>query len=201
MNIYKKLIIALVPALALLLGSCQNGNNSDSASQEVGSEEIENNGKALVEQFFTDFQQENDGWTKTTDGHNKLAKAFSEKMTTDVNFAKAIASYGTHSYHGNIRKDDSISSYSKGNGEEGEIKAFEFVIPVNLIKPLYNGQKEIEVSYEIISTIPSTIEDHSRPYIGNVNYCSEFSPYFKTQRDGVLNLGSFVVTQKDNPEK
>lgn len=119
-------------------------------------------------------------------------------MTSDIEFAKAIASYSAESEHNNrIRKDDSISPYSKEDGEEGEIKAFEFVIPVKLIKPLYNGQKEIEVSYEIISTIPSTIEEHWRPYTQNVNYCATFSPYFNTNRDGMLNLGTFVVTQKD----
>lgn len=119
-------------------------------------------------------------------------------MTSDVNFAKAVASYNIESeYDNSIRQDDSISSYNKDDGEEGELKAFEFVIPVKLVKPLYNGQKEIEVSYEIISAIPSTVEEHWRPYTANANHCATFEPYFKSQRDGVLNLGSFVVIKKD----
>lgn len=184
--------------LVTVLYGCHGGASSASSNDAVNVSEIIDPSQEIVEQFFAEFQQNNEDWTKTTEGHEKLTKAFEEKMTSDIDFAKAIASYSTEfEYDKNIRKDDSISPYSKDNGEEGEIKAFEFVIPVKLIKPLYNGQKEIEVSYEIISTIPSTVEEHWRPYTKNVNYCATFSPYFNTNRDGVLNLGSFILTKKD----
>lgn len=183
----------------LLLSSCQsNSRTGNSSTDSVAVAEATPASVDIVNNFFTEFQQANDGWTKTEEGQDKLVKAFEEKMTSDVDFAKAVASYNTDSeYDNNIRQDDSISSYNKDDGEEGEIKAFEFVIPVKLIKPLYNGQKEIEVSYEIISAIPSTVEEHWRPYTANANHCATFDPYFKSQRDGVLKLGSFVVIKKD----
>ena len=186
-------------ATIMLFSSCQGSSTTgNSITDSLAVAETVPLSYEVVNEFFASFQQSNDGWTKTEEGHNKLKKAFEEKMTSDVEFAKAIASYETDSqYHNRIRKDDSISSYNKEDGEEGEIKAFEFVIPVKLIKPLYNGQKEIEVSYEIISAIPSTVEEHWRPYTANANHCATFDPYFKTQRDGVLNLGSFVVIKKD----
>ena len=190
-----KYLISVI-LLITMLCSCQGGSSSTKSLADcIDSMRKE---QEMIDLFFTQFQEENDGWTKSIEGHEKLKKAFEDKMTSDIVFAKAIASYGTNSeYRNRIRKHESITSYNKDNGEEGEIKAFEFVIPVELTKPLYNGQKEIEVSYEIISTIPSTIEEHWRPYVDNANYCSTFDSYFNSSRSGVLNLGSFVITRKD----
>lgn len=191
-------VFSLLMAI-VLLSSCQGNYRTGNASADsVAVAGITSASVDIVDKFFTEFQQANDGWTKTKEGQNKLVKAFEEKMISDVDFAKAVASYNTEfEYDNSIRQDDSISPYGKGDGEEGEIKAFEFVIPVKLVKPLYNGQKKIEVSYEIISAIPSTIEEHWRPYTANVNHCATFDPYFNSQRNGVLNLGSFVVIKKD----
>lgn len=151
----------------------------------------------IVDNFFKDFQEKNDGWTKTEKGHKKLVAAFKKKITTDIEFAKACASYNTAlEYDNSIANSESISSYDKDDGEEGEIKAFDFVIDVQLIKPLYNGQKTISVKYEIISTIPSTVEEHWKPYIKNVNYCSTFASFLKNSYDGTLNLGCYIVTNK-----
>lgn len=196
-NLYNSILPLLIAIL--LLSSCQgNSRTGNTSNDSVAVAEATPSSVEIVDNFFTEFQQANDGWTKTEEGHDKLVKAFEEKMTSDVNFAKAVASYNIESeYDNSIRQDDSISSYNKDDGEEGELKAFEFVIPVKLVKPLYNGQKEIEVSYEIISAIPSTVEEHWRPYTANANHCATFEPYFKSQRDGVLNLGSFVVIKKD----
>lgn len=198
----KKLLFGTLTIVSLTLVGCDTStrnSNLDSASVEEVA--VINESPAIVEEFFTKFQEGNDGWTKTEEGQKKLVKAFEEEMKSNIEFAKAVASYETeYQYSTKIRKDDSISSYEKEDGEEGEVKAFEFIIPVKLIKPLYNGQKEIEVSYEIISMIPSTVEEHWRPYVANANFVDTFSPYFKSKREGVLNLGCFVVTNKA-PEK
>lgn len=198
----KKLFLGTLAIASLILVGCDaNSRNSNNDSAKVEEVVVDDESPAIVDDFFTKFQEENDGWTKTEEGHQKLVKAFEDEMKSNIDFAKAVASYGTeYQYSNKIRKDDSISSYNKEDGEEGEIKAFEFVIPVKLIKPLYNGQKEIEVSYEIISMIPSTVEEHWRPYVVNANFADTFNPYFKSKRDGVLNLGCYVVTNKA-PEK
>ena len=206
----KKIII--VPAIMIcFISSCQSpkGNKlsveeyQDSALVEeyqdsvpVDYAELDGN-QTIVNNFFKNFQEKNDGWTKTEKGHKKLVAAFKKKITTDIEFAKACASYNTSlEYDNSIANSESISSYNKNDGEEGEIKAFDFVIDVQLIKPLYNGQKTISVKYEIISTIPSTVEEHWKPYIKNVNYCSTFDSFLKNSYDGTLNLGCYIVTNK-----
>ena len=206
----KKIII--VPAIMIcFISSCQSpkGNKlsveeyQDSALVEeyqdsvpVDYTELDGN-QTIVDNFFKNFQEKNDGWTKTEKGHKKLVAAFKKKITTDIEFAKACASYNTSlEYDNSIANSESISSYNKDDGEEGEIKAFDFVIDVQLIKPLYNGQKTISVKYEIISTIPSTVEEHWKPYIKNVNYCSTFDSFLKNSYDGTLNLGCYIVTNK-----
>ena len=206
----KKIII--VPAsMICFISSCQSpkGNKlsveeyQDSALVEeyqdsvpVDYAELDGN-QTIVDNFFKNFQEKNDGWTKTEKGHKKLVAAFKKKITTDIEFAKACASYNTSlEYDNSIANSESISSYNKDDGEEGEIKAFDFVIDVQLIKPLYNGQKTISVKYEIISTIPSTVEEHWKPYIKNVNYCSTFDSFLKNSYDGTLNLGCYIVTNK-----
>ncbi len=148
----------------------------------------------IIDNFFKDFQEKNDGWIKTYKGHNKLVAAFKKKMTTDIEFAKACAN-NTLSGFG-VFDSESIAPYEKNDGEEGELKAFDFVIDMPLIKPLYNGQKTIKVKYEIISAIPSTVENHDEPYIKNVNYCSTFDSFLKNSYDGTLNLGCYILTNK-----
>ena len=196
--------IFLLGIMICFISSCQSpkGNKlpveeyQDSVLVDEDYAELDGN-QTTVDNFFKDFQEKNDGWTKTEKGHKKLVAAFKKKITTDVEFAKACASYNTSSeYSNSIANSESISSYDKGDGEEGEIKAFDFVIDVQLIKPLYNGQKTISVKYEIISTIPSTAEEHWKPYIKNVNYCSTFDSFLKNSYDGTLNLGCYIVTNK-----
>ena len=166
------MLISLTGCILSCTNSKSNRTTENIARDSIAAIDSENHndGQNIVDEFFKDFQEKNVDWTKTTKGHKKLITAFKNKITTDIQFAKACASYNTKSeYDNSIATTESIYSYSKDDGEEGEIKAFDFVIDVKLVKPLYNGQKEISVKYEIISTIPSTTEEHWRPYI--INYC------------------------------
>jgi len=187
--------------LALPFVSCQQRSNNPVSSvvDSVAVEPVSMGKTEIVDAFFKDFQEKNDGWTKTEAGHKKLAEAFKKKITSDIDFAKACATYNTeYQYTDNpITRSESISPYSKDDGEEGEIKAFDFVIKVKLLKPLYNGQKEISVKYEIINTIPSTIEEHWRPYVEQANFCDVFNPFLKSNYDATLNLGCYIITKKD----
>lgn len=203
----KKIIYFAILAICLVtIASCNQTQNQtgsteslDSISVEVG--EATTNNTDVVDAFFKEFQENNDGWTKTEQGHKKLADAFKKRITSDITFAKACASYNTQSQYSTdnpITTSETISPYSKKDGEEGEIKAFDFVIKVNLIKPLYNGQKEISVKYEIINMIPSTVEEHWRPYVDNANYCDVFDPFLKNSYDATLNLGCYVITNKED---
>lgn len=200
-----KLAKILVAAIIVLpFTACQHkGNTNPKGAMESDSalavtQESPSANNALVDAFFKDFQEKNDGWTKTEAGHQKLVEAFKQKITTDIQFAKACACYDTeYEYTNSIKASETISSYSKDDGEEGEIKAFDFVINVDLVKPLYNGQKTISVKYEIISTIPSTIEEHWRPYVEKANYCSTFDSFLKNGYEATLDLGCYIVTFKE----
>lgn len=200
-----KLAKILVAAIIVLpFTACQHkGNTNPNGAMESDSalavtQESPSANNALVDAFFKDFQEKNDGWTKTEAGHQKLVEAFKQKITTDIQFAKACACYDTeYEYTNSIKASETISSYSKDDGEEGEIKAFDFVINVDLVKPLYNGQKTISVKYEIISTIPSTIEEHWRPYVEKANYCSTFDSFLKNGYEATLDLGCYIVTFKE----
>ena len=151
----------------------------------------------IIDNFFKDFQEKNDGWIKTYKGHKKLVAAFKKKMTTDIEFAKACASFNSSEYNKSIVDLKSKGVYEKADGEEGELVAFDYVIVMPLIKPLYNGDETIFVKYEIISAIPSTVELHLIPYIENVNYCSTATPFLQNlYDDGILNLGSYILTNK-----
>lgn len=153
--------------------------------------------QVIIDDFFIDFQEKNDGWTKTEQGHKKLVAAFKKKMTTDIEFAKACASFNSSEYNKSIVDLKSKGVYEKADGEEGELVAFDYVIVMPLIKPLYNGDETIFVKYEIISAIPSTVELHLIPYIENVNYCSTATPFLQNlYDDGILNLGSYILTNK-----
>ena len=57
-------------------------------------------------------------------------------------------------------------------------------------------KKTISVKYEIINTIPSTIEEHWKPYIENVNYCGTIDSFLKNTYDDTLDLGCYIVTKK-----
>ena len=116
--------------LALPFVSCQQRSNNPVSSvvDSVAVEPVSMGKTEIVDAFFKDFQEKNDGWTKTEAGHKKLAEAFKKKITSDIDFAKACATYNTeYQYTDNpITRSESISPYSKDDGEEGEIKAFDF---------------------------------------------------------------------------
>lgn len=201
----KKIVIVLTVLLScIFISSCQSPHGKVTHRDSVvvdpldsvywDSIQVANLGyhPDIIDNFFKDFQEKNDGWIKTEQGHKKLVAAFKKKMTTDIEFAKACAN-NTFSGRG-IVYSESIAPYKKNDGEEGELKAFDFVIDMPLIKPLYNGKKTIYVKYEIISAIPSTVEDHDEPYIKNVNYCSTFDSFLKNSYDGTLNLGCYIIT-------
>lgn len=184
--------------VALLGTSCANGNKSAANVAEMDSvlvteEEVvaEEAAEAnLFDSWFEEFQEANPHWTRTTEGHKKLTNAFKKEMTTNLEFAKSVCK-------DKVFTSDCISSYDRKDGEHGGIWSFVFRKTVTLKNPLYNGQTEVELAYEIFSTIPAT-EPHERPYLENVNYSNTFDAYHDINYSGTLNLGSYIITKKDN---
>jgi hypothetical protein len=181
----------------LIIISQQSCHYSVSQVDDVDSVAVIDSSDIIVDEFFTKFQESNTEWFKTKEGHNKLIKAFREKFTSDINFAKSCAN-STCEYV-SIRLSESIAQYNNKNNvnEEGEIKAFDIIIKINLLKPLYNGQRYVELKYELINSIPSTIENHDIPYIDNVNYSNTFNPFMKNSYDGTLDIGCYILTKKE----
>lgn len=184
--------------LALMGTSCTNGNKSaaeevavdsvlvEDEAEEAVSEAVQTN---LFDKWFDEFQEANPHWTRTTEGHKKLTNAFKKEMTSNLVFAKSVCM-------DKVFTSDCISSYDRKDGEHGGIWSFVYRKTVTLKNPLYNGQTEVELAYEIFSTIPAT-EPHERPYLENVNYSDSFNPYHDINYSGTLNLGSYIVTKKD----
>lgn len=198
-------VVLFVMAIALCIYTLciyDTSKHEMSNIEEEQPEKIQLTNEQIVGEFFLYYQKKDPDWFKSFDGHKRLKKSFEKKITTDLEFAKACASYGLHNFVSEaIRDSETISSYSRQSGEEGEVKAFDFVIPVHLIKPMYNGQQDVEVKYEIISTIPSTVKDHKKPYIQNVNYCGKFESFLKNEYDATLNLGCFILTNKEKKDQ
>lgn len=184
----KKTIFGIF-AIVLTLASCVdlgNGNVQQKPTSEV------------VDSFFDAIQNKFPDWIKTDEGQKEIVKAFQNEMLTNIEFAKACASYRgqfDENAHSHIRSSESIAPYTKDDGEEGELKAFEFEIYIKLAKPLYNGDKTIRARYEIISTIPSTVEDHGQPYVEYVDSCSVIDSYINMDGSstGRLDLGNYII--------
>ena len=176
----KILFSCLISTICLILLSCTNTNTSYTVTEEPN----------LFEEWFEKYQEDNPTWTRSIEGHNKLKEAFSNEVKSNIDFAKSLCS-------GEIFISECISSYERKDGEYGGLWAYVYKKEIKLKNPLYNGQKTVEVAYEIISMIPST-KSHDNPFIDNANYSDTFKPYHSMDYDGTLNLGSFIITRKDN---
>ena len=211
--------ILFVACFAIVISSCHSSNKDNEDVQNNESEEIaavaetekviseetrpnapktysDNNGDLICEvqclpkfyEWFDAFQERNPHWTRSKECHNKLISEFKKKMLSDLDFAKEFE-------YGYAITSECISSYERPNGEYGGIWAHVIRINVKLLNPLYNGQDEVELICEIISTIPAK-ENHISPYTTNANYVNTFDQYHDMDYDGALNLGTFIITKK-----
>lgn len=191
-----KKILFVLPVCVLAVTSCKyRDGRSVFAPAPKSSAEI-------VDSFLTEFQYLNPKWAKSEEGREKLAKAFCKEMTTNMRFAKACASYAqSHDSDSRfyIHYSQTISPYSKDNGEDGEIKVFPFEVSVDLEEPLNNGEKKVTLAYEIINPVPSTVENHEQPYVESVDTCVVFKKVFNyAEINSRVYVGSYLVTSKEN---
>lgn len=179
----------LVCTMAVLCFSCSNGSNNNATESDTDKTTMATK-RAAFETWFNDFQEANPTWTRTTEGHQELVNAFKNEMISNLDFAKSICAK-------KVFISDCITSYDREDGEHGGIWAFVIKFPVKLKNPLYNGQDEVELACEIISTIPATAP-HDKPYVDNANYSDTFGSYHDINYSGTLNLGTYIVTKKTN---
>lgn len=176
----------------------QSNDNADSISV-VSSLEYD-----YYQNWFTNFEKENPNWFESKDGMKLLKQSFDSKITSDNKFAHSLISNSlryTYSEHTpNILTSESIAKATiKSKNLVGELKAFLMSIDVELNEPMYNGQKNITLYYEIINFIPSTVEDHEIPYCENINtYIKNKSIYFNDRQCSNKIIGSYYIGISDN---
>lgn len=187
----KKLAYLLTIMIAIAVASCVPQSDTAQAPQV--------NYDTIVAHWFRDFQTENPEWVKTPE-INVLAKAFEEKMVSDLNFAIActrVTGYddGVGGF-GSVIKDKSLlCSYTMdGSDEYGETLAFQYVLQLQLEKPLPSGGKDIYIEYEIVNNVPATIENHDYPYIDSVNVVrTNEHPIIETRHTIASYMGSYFM--------
>lgn len=187
------LLCILGCSIAFLITSCSNGSTTStmgSNNEEKVEEQTVSVSSSIFDNWFHEFQEENPHWTRTTEGQKALVDAFKKEMISNLDFAKSICMK-------KVFTSDCITSYDREDGEHGGIWAFVMKFPVKLKNPLYNGQDEVELACEIISTIPAT-SPHDKPYTDDANYSNTFDSYHEINYSGTLNLGTYIVTKKTN---
>ena len=225
-----KNFIFLFIILSLVFVGCNNPNqNYDNESNdsiilpndkcsidEINITETNNEIAILLEDaypyyqnWFTQFENNNPNWLENKNGIEILRKAFNEKMSSDIRFVKYLmltekkSEYEKYTENKpEILLSESIGKFTHGD-EIGEMKVFLMYITVKLTKPLYNGQDEINIYYEIVNFIPSTEKNHRIPYTGdpyvnNVDTCiiSNGDPYFNDRNVSKKIIGIYLVGNK-----
>ena len=201
----KKFFILFIAVFALCsFTSCnyqsnnQPNDNADSISV-VSSLEYD-----YYQNWFTNFEKENPNWIESKNGMKLLKQSFDNKITSDNKFAHSLISnslrYIYSEHRPNILTSESITKATiKSKNLVGELKAFLMAIDVELNEPMYNGQKNITLYYEIINFIPSTVEDHEIPYCENINtYIKNKSIYFNDRQCSDKIIGSYYIGISDN---
>lgn len=225
-----KKIIFLFIILSLVFISCNNSNQN--YNNESNDSIMLPNGKYSIDEinvtnepirmaillehaypyyqkWFTEFEKNNPNWLNEKNGLQKFKKAFNEKMSSDIKFVKYLmlteAKSEYEEYTENKPKILLSESLCKATVEDkiGEMKVFLMYITVKLSKPMYNGQDEIDIYYEIVNFIPSTEKNHQIPYTGdpyvnNVDTCiiADGKPYFHNRNVSGKIIGTYFVGNK-----
>lgn len=197
----KKIILCFVVFVLCLFTSCNN-QSSNSINDRDSVSVLLNSECDYYQNWFTKFENENPNWIESKDGMNILKKSFNNQITSDNKFAYSLISNPSYYIEGHphVLISESISKATiESKNLVGELKVFLMTIEVKLNKPLYNGQKDITLYYEITNFIPSTIEDHDIPYSENINTCiKNKSIYFNDRQCSDKILGSYYIGISDN---
>lgn len=121
---------------------------------------------------------------------------FDSTMTHDIKFVKCLtinpSTFTSDKYRPHI-----IYSKLINKNETGELKAFLMEIKVEPSNTLYNGEKEVELFYEIQSFIPLKEENHNTPFINGIDECVILnSKTFDGLNINDKILGAYLLKQK-----
>ena len=200
-------IIALAMFSILFTAACNNSTKSYESqtnyvqvedSALVSTNGITKNDSLTLQHWFNDYQRKNPDWLKEKDGMKKLRKSFEEKMTSNINFAIETSYDFSYLYENGCQRifyNTSMAAvFDENYNEDGELKSFKFKVTLDLLKPMYNGKRTIDFTYEIFNVIPASIENHEEPYLKKINHCQIIDPYLTSGNDN--SLGSFIISYK-----
>ena len=172
-------------------------------------------GHRMLQKFMDDFTENNPYWWCTPDGEEKLKKAFEEKMTSDIEFART-ASRGIKDTpflsrtNRHVRNNFFIGDYTRKdeNGkviEYGERRTFILITGIRMKECLSNGDKIIYITYSVTTDIPAKYAKRYKIYVDNVNTCTvdkkhTYEPLRYRSRYTV-HIGDFILSNEEHPDK
>lgn len=172
-------------------------------------------GHRMLQKFMNDFTENNPYWWSTPDGEEKLKKAFEEKMTSDIEFART-ASRGIKDTpflsrpNRHVRNDFFINDYTHKdeNGkviEYGERRTFILITGIRLKERLSNGDKIMYITYSVTTDIPAKYNKRYKIYVDNVNTCTVDKKHtyevLRYRSRYTVHIGDFILSNKEYPDK
>lgn len=157
--------------------------------------------KRVYQDWFKKFEKDFPDWLETESGFDTLKVKFQNEMISNQDFRRALMN-AAESYELDIhfRKPQILLSESMGKykdtvkNESGEMKIFLMYAKVDLKKPMFNGEKDFDLYYEILSSIPSTEKEHEKPYLEYSDTCILAKDiYYNNRKCSPKILGSFII--------
>ena len=200
----KKVFLSLVMVMVSILSfvSCQP---QPQIINEVkpGAEYIQNH---LVDEF----EQNNPAWFNSKEGPQLLKEKFDSLMLNDsIFYISAIMDDWYYGYDDNynrkelnvdVQLHETLGKYTNDSiNDFGEVAAFVMSIKFKLSQQMYDGKDEYEFMYEVINKIPSTADDHMKPYIEDIDTCvktNDGPKYFINRYYSDEIISAFIISSK-----
>lgn len=197
----KKIILSLVIALVSVVSMLNFTSCNQISKAEINKDSIRiaNLDYNYYQSWFTDFENKNPNWINDKNSFQILKDSFNNKMFNDLDFVRSVlndaSNYSSSIYSPTVMKSESIGKYNnEKTGEYGEAKVFLMLLEFKLQNPMYNGDTEYSLWFEVINMIPSSEECHYKPYISNIDTCIQSkSLYFNNLNCSDEIVGSFIV--------
>lgn len=193
----KSILLATIIVYAICFNACNYKTDISKEDEKYYLTEP----KRVYQGWFDDFQKKHPNFMDEKNGFDTLKISFQNEMISNPDFYKSLMNaFSPIELDILWEKPHTLTSATLGKYEDstkneiGESKVFLIYAKVKLLEPMYNGQDEIDLYYEITSCIPSTEKNHDKPYIANSDTCIlAKSIYFNDRKCSSKILGSFII--------
>ncbi len=187
------LLLASIIVCAVSFTSCNNKSEEPKEEEKY----YLTNPKKIYQPWFDEFQKKHPKWLDVDEvsGMDSLRADFQNEMINNADFRRAMMNNQSGANFPSSMLIESMGKYEDtAKNEKGEIKIFLLRAEANLIEPMYDGSKKIDLIYEITSAIPSTSTERSKPYLENADTCILAKKiYFNNRNCSSKILGSFII--------